>query len=128
MRAKAAGLRHQHTAKRTPEVVRLYLNDVDRVTGEEGKLYTLSYEQYRGYTIYSLPTGRCCIHGVQGCLRLHGQFVSFPNEDEAMNLIRHFRALGWRAADPVDRELPSWMYTCVQPPRRRLVGGPSMSR
>src|SRR5712691_3647517 len=61
------------------ERTRLTLHDTDPITGNENTLYTLFYEFYRGYTIYSTEQGRCCMHGKQGCIRLLGKFVCFPD-------------------------------------------------
>jgi hypothetical protein len=67
---------------------RLTLHEADPITGNDDTLYTLFYEFYRGYTIFSTPEGRCCIHGKQGCLRLRGKFVCFPAIEDAKNLIK----------------------------------------
>jgi hypothetical protein len=59
------------------EPARLTLHEVDPITDNEDLLFSLFYEFYRGYTIYSTPRGRCCIHGQHGCLKLLGKFVCF---------------------------------------------------
>ena len=83
------------------------------ITGNENTLYTLFYECYRGYTIYSTQEKRCCIHGKQGCLRLRGKFVCFPAIEDAKNLIKRFRAAEYTSYDPVERYLPEWEYVCL---------------
>lgn len=95
------------------ERARLTLHEADPITGNEDTLYTLFYECYRGYTIYSTQEGRCCIHGKQGCLRLRGKFVCFPDSEDAKNLIKRFRAEEYTSYDPVERYLPEWEYVCL---------------
>ena len=93
--------------------VRLTLHDSDPITGNENTLYTLFYEYYRGYTIYSTLDGRCCIHGKQGCIRLRGQFACFPDIEDAKALIKRFRADGYTSSDSVERYLPEWEFVCL---------------
>ena len=81
---------------------RLTLHERDPITGNEDTLYSLSYEYYRGYTIYSTPQGRCCIHGRSGCLKLWGRFVCLPDIEEAKTLIKRLRAEGYSCADSVE--------------------------
>lgn len=95
------------------ERARLTLHEADPITGNEDTLYTLFYECYRGYTIYSTQEGRCCIHGKQGCLRLRGKFVCFPAIEDAKTLIKRFRAEEYTSYDPVERYLPEWEYVCL---------------
>ena len=95
------------------ERARLTLHEADPITGNEDTLYTLFYECYRGYTIYSTQEGRCCIHGRQGCLRLRGKFVCFPAIEDAKNLIKRFRAEEYTSYDPVERYLPEWEYVSL---------------
>jgi len=95
------------------ERVRLTLHDSDPITGTEDSLYTLFYECYRGYTIYSTQEGRCCIHGTQGCLRLRGKFVCCPAVEEAKTLIKRFRAEGYSSYDSVEPHLPPWEFVCL---------------
>ncbi len=92
------------------ERARLTLYDSDPITGNEDTLYTLFYECYRGYTIYSTEQGRCCIYGKHGCLRLRGKFICFPDIEEAKTLIKRFRAEGHTSHDSVERYLPAWEY------------------
>ena len=87
---------------------RLTLHEDDPITGNEDMLYSLSYERYRGYTIYSIPDGRCCIHGLGGCLKLGGQLVCLPDSEEAKTLIKRLRAEGYSCSDNVERYLPEW--------------------
>ncbi len=89
---------------------RLTLHESDPITGNEDALYTLFYEGYRGYTIYSTPEGHCCIHGRQGCLKLRGRFVCFPDIEEAKAFIKRLRAQGDTSYDDVERYLPEWEY------------------
>ncbi len=107
------------------ERVRLTLYDSDPITGNEDTLYALSYECYRGYTIYS-TRWRCCIHGKQGCLRLRGKFVCFPAIEDAKNLIKRFRAGGYTSYDSMERYLPEWEYMCLN--WREQDGTPLSSR
>ncbi len=95
------------------ERARLTLHEADPITGNEDTLYTLFYEYYRGYTIYSTEQGRCCIHGKQGCLRLWGKFVCFPAVEDAKTLIKRFRAEEYTSYDPVERYLPEWEFVCL---------------
>ena len=95
------------------ERARLTLHESDPITGNEETLSSLFYEYYRGYTIYSTQEGHCCIHGKQGCLRLRGKFVCFPDIEEAKTLIKWFRAEGYTSYDPVERYVPEWEYMCL---------------
>ena len=95
------------------ERARLTLHDSDPITGNEDTLYTLFYEFYRGYTIYSTEQGRCCIHGQQGCLRLRGKFIYFPNVEEAKTFIKRLRAEGYTSSDPVERNVSASAYVCL---------------
>jgi hypothetical protein len=95
------------------ERARLTLHDSDPITGNEDTIYTLFYECYRGYTIYSTREGRCCIHAKQGCLRLRGKFVCFPDIEEAKTLIKRFRTEGYTPYDSVERHLPEWEFVCL---------------
>jgi hypothetical protein len=108
------------------ERARLTLHDTDPITGHEDTLYTLFYECYRGYTIYSTQEGRYCIHGKQGCLRLRGKFVCFPDVEEAKTLIKRFRAEGYTSSDSVERHLPEWEFVCLN--RGELHRTPTLSR
>jgi hypothetical protein len=91
----------------------LTLHEADPITGNEDTLYTLFYEYYQGYTIYSTEQGRCCIHGKQGCLRLRGKFVCFPNIEDARILIKQFRREGYTSSDSVERYVPEGEYVCL---------------
>ena len=68
-----------------------------------------------GYTIYSTMQGWCCIHGPvrHGCLRLRGQFVSFPDSEDAKHLIQHFRSQGITSWESMVRSVPEGEYVCV---------------
>lgn len=105
---------------------RLTLHESDPITGNEDTLYSLSYEEYRGYTIYSTQQGRCCVHGRQGCLQLRGQFVCLPDIEEAKTLIKRLRAEGYTSADSVERYLPEWEFVCLN--RREQQRVPISSR
>jgi hypothetical protein len=95
------------------ERVRLTLHDVDPITGNEDTLYTLFYEEYRGYTIYSTRDGRCCIHGKHGCIKLRGKFVCCPDFEDAKTLIKQFRAEGYTSSDSVERCLSEGKFVWV---------------
>ncbi len=108
------------------ERARLTLHHADPITGNEDTLYTLFYEEYRGYTIYSTPEGRCCIHGKHGCIKLRSKFVCFPDFEDAKTLIKRFRAEGYTSSDSVERYLPQWEYVCLN--RREHQRMPMLSR
>ena len=108
------------------ERVRLTLHDSDPITGNEDILSTLFYEEYRGYTIYSTPRGRCCIHGKQGCIKLRGKFVCFYDMEEARALIKRFRAEGYTSFDSVERYVPQEEYVCLN--WRKLQRTPPLPR
>ncbi len=112
------------------ERARLTLHDSDPITGNEDTLYTLFYEYYRGYTIYSTEQGRCCIHGKQGCLRLWGKFVCFPDVEDAKTLIKRLRAEGYTSYESVERYLPEWEFVCLnwRERQRTPLSSYSMSR
>src|SRR5690242_15272576 len=95
-RPKASRTRQRPAPRRvpSPKRARLSLHESDPITGNEDMLYSLSYECYRGYTIYSTPDGRCCIHGRGGALKLQGLFVCLPDREEAKTLIKRLRAEG----------------------------------
>ena len=94
-------------------VRRLTLHETDPITGHEDTLYTLFYECYRGYTIYSTLEGRCCIHGKGECLRLRGKFVCFPDIEEAKKIMKRFGADGLTSYESMDRYLAEWEYVCL---------------
>ena len=101
---------------------RLTLHEADPITGNEDLLSSLFYEFYRGYTIYSTPRGRCCIHGKLGCLKLLGMFACFYEVEEAKTFIKHLRRAGYRACDRVERYLLPEDYVwlnCWTRPRQR---------
>ncbi len=104
---------------------RLTLHEADPITGNEDLLSSLFYEYYRGYTLYSTPRGRCCIHGTQGCLKLRGRFVCFYDVEEAKTFIKHLRRAGYRASDPVERSLAPeayvWLNGWTRPRQRRAA-------
>ena len=95
--------------------IRLSLHETDPITGNEETLSTLFYEDYRGYTIYSTEGGHCCIHGPgrRGCLRLRCQFVSFPDIEDAKEMIKYFRAQGVMSWESMERSVPEREYVCV---------------
>jgi hypothetical protein len=108
------------------ERVRLTLHDADPITGNEDTLYTLFYEEYRGYTIYSTPRGRCCIHGKQGCIKLQDKFVCVYDVEEAKTLIKRFRREGYTSSDSVERYVPQEKFVCLN--WRKLQRTPPLSR
>src|SRR5712692_5281198 len=72
------------------ELVRLTLHEVDPVTGDEDTVYSLFYEFYRGYTIYSTEQGRCVLHGKRGgCLRIQGKYACFPDIEETKKMVKY---------------------------------------
>lgn len=108
------------------ERAQLTLHETDPITGDEDRLSSLFYEVHRGYTLYSTPRGRCCIHGKQGCIKLRGKFVCFYDVEEAKTLIRHFRRAGYTAADSVERYLPEEEYVWLN--WRKVLRKPALSR
>ena len=109
-----------------PERARLTLHDTDPITGNQDMLSSLFYEQYRGYTIYSTPRGRCCIHGQQGCLKLLGRFVCFYTIEDAKTFIQWLRREGYTSTDRVERSLPPEAYVWLN--WRKLQRRPTLSR
>lgn len=105
--------------KKPLAVARLTLHEADPVTGQEDDLSTLFYEYYRGYTIYSSEQGQCCMHGRDGCLRIQGKYVAFPDIEEAKMLIKHFLADGRSAQESMYRSVPAQEYICLN--RRQAV-------
>jgi hypothetical protein len=89
------------------------LHQTDPITGNEEMLFTLFYEYYRGYTIYSTEDGRCSIHGRDGCLRIQGMYACFPDIEQAKRLIKHFQADGRTAQESMCRYVPAEGYVCV---------------
>jgi hypothetical protein len=109
------------------ERVRLTLHEVDPITGNEDIVYTLFYEFYRGYTIYSSEQGRCCIHGRHGgCLRMQGKFACFPDIEDAKTRIKRFLAEGYTSSDPVERSVPEGEFVCLNWREQQLT--PTSSR
>ncbi len=100
----------KRAAEEGPERARLTLHDTDSITGNQDMLSSLFYEFYRGYTIYSTPRGRCCIHGQQGCLKLLEKFVCFYAIEDAKTFIQCLRREGYTSADRVERSLPPETY------------------
>lgn len=97
------------------ERARLTLHERDPITSDEDALYTLFYEHYRGYTLYSTQEGRCCIHGKQGggCLRIEGLYVCFPDIEQAKLLVKHFQANGRTPCEGMERSVPKQAYVCL---------------
>jgi hypothetical protein len=95
------------------ERARLTLHESDPITGNEDTLSSLCYEDYRGYTIYSTPEGKCCLYGKHGCIKLRGQFVCFPDIEDAKTLIKRFRVEGYTSYDSIERNLPEWEFVCL---------------
>ncbi len=107
------------TTMKSLEVVHLILHQTDPVTGNEDTLYTLFYEVYRGYIIYSTEQGQCCIHGKDGCLRIQGKYVCFPDVEQAKNLIKHFQADGRTPQESMNRYVPEDEYIRLKNSRQR---------
>ena len=97
------------------EIVHLSLHETDPVTGDEDGLCALFYEYYRGYTIYNTAQGTCCMHGAgrQGCLRLQGKYVSFPDIEDAKHLIKYSRSQGIMSWESMERSVPEGEYVCL---------------
>ncbi len=111
------------------QTVHLSLHDTDPVTGDEDGLSALFYEYYRGYTIYSTVQGVGCIHGAgrQGCLRLGGKYVSFPDIEDAKHLMKYFRANAWTASMSMERDVPEEMYLCLNEHKQQDENKPQYS-
>ena len=108
------------------ERARLTLHDADPITGNEDLLSSLFYEYYRGYTVYSTPSGRCCIHGKLGCLKLLGRFVCFYTIEDAKNFVQWLRREGYTSVDRVERSLPPEAFAWLN--WRKLQRRPTLSR
>ena len=127
-RGKPQRKRHttpQNTARKpiAPlERARVTWHDVDTITGNDDTLYTLFYEYYRGYTIYSAEQGICCIHGRQGgCLRIEGKYACFPDIEQAKTMIKHFQADGRTSQESMKRYVPEDEYLCLNRDRQGHV-------
>jgi len=92
---------------------RLSLHYIDLITGNEDALYSLFYEYYRGYTIYSTEQGRCCIHGKDGCFRIQGRYACFPDVEQAKQMIKYFQAEGHTSQESMNRSVPEDAYICL---------------
>lgn len=101
-------------------VARLLLYHTDPITGRYDQLFSLFYECYRGYTIYSTQTGACCIHGAGsgGCLQIDGKYAVFPDIEEAKSLMKWFLAENQTAQEQMNRSIPHEVYICLNRPRR----------
>jgi len=107
------------------ERARLTLHEADPITGNEETLYTLFYEFYRGYTIYSTEQGKCCIHGKHGCLKLRGKFACFPDFEDAKALIKRLWATGYTSSDSIERSLPEWEFVWLNRHEQPRIPMPS---
>lgn len=92
----------------------------DPITGTYDQLFSLFYEVYRGYTIYSTEQGCCCIHGPGngGCVRMQGHYVVFPDIEEAKTLMKWFLAHQGTTPQSTNWHVPREAYICLNPPRR----------
>ncbi len=98
----------------------LTLHERDLVTGDEDIVYTLFYEFYRGYTIYSTQQGRCVLHGKRGgCLRIQGQYACFPDIEETKKMVKYFQTNGQTAWTSMERDVPEEVYVCLNRHRQR---------
>jgi hypothetical protein len=105
------------------ERARLTLHSTDLITGLGDTLYNLSYEYYRGYTIYSTERGTCCIHGpIDGCLRIGGYYAVFPDIEQAKILIKYFLANGHSSRESMKRSVPEQAFICLN---RRSIYSPA---
>ena len=127
LHANADTRKHSPHADEPLERARLTLHDSDPITGNEDTLYSLCYDEYRGYTIYSTPDGRCCIHGKQGCIKLRGKFVCVPDVENAKRLIKRFRREGYTSYDSVERYLPEWEFVWLNRREQQRSSMPSHS-
>jgi hypothetical protein len=100
-------------------IARLTLHERDPITDRYEQLFTLFYESYRGYTIYSTREGPCCIHGRDGCLRIAGRYACFPDIEEAKALIKHFVVDGRTSQESMNRSVPEDEYLCLNSGRQR---------
>ena len=105
--------RRREKKQQAREAARLSLHTHDPITGNQERLSSLFYEYYRGYTIYSNERGRCSIHGKDGCLRIAGKYVAFPNIEQAKRMIKYFRAEGYSSQESMDRSVSEGAYRCL---------------
>jgi hypothetical protein len=93
--------------------IALFLHETDVVAADEDALFSLLYECYEGYSIYWTQQGRCVLHGAQGCLRLCGKYVSFPNVEQARRAVLYFQQRGWKPHQIMERGMAERTYVCL---------------
>ncbi len=62
--------------------------------------------------------------GRQGCLCLGGKYISFPDIEDAKNLMKYFRANGWTASMSMERDIPEEVYICLNGDEQQRGDGP----
>jgi hypothetical protein len=108
--------------------IALFLHETDVVAADADAVFSLFYESYEGYTLYSTQQGRCAVHGARGCLRLGGKYVSFPDEEQARRAVLYFQERGWKPHQIMERGMAEGAYVCLneqgkRPASRRIVEG-----
>lgn len=111
--------------------IALFLYGTDVVAGDADAVFSLMYESYEGYTLYSTQQGRCAVHGAQGCLRLGGKYVSFPDEEQARRAVLYFQERGWKPHQIMDRGMAEGASVCLNeqgksPVPERIMEGMSV--
>jgi hypothetical protein len=98
-----------------PQAIALFLDETDTVTGDLETLFSLWYEHFEGYTIYSTGQGMCTLHGTgqRGCLRMAGKYVRFPDAEQAKRAVLYFQVRGWMPHQIMDRGMVEGAYVCL---------------
>jgi hypothetical protein len=98
-----------------PQAISLFLDETDTITGDLETLFSLWYEPFEGYTIYSTEWGMCALHGTgqRGCLRMAGKYVRFPDVEQAKRVALYFQARGWKPHQIMDRGMVEGAYVCL---------------
>jgi hypothetical protein len=78
-------------------------------------LFSLWYESFEGYSIYSSEQGMCALHGTgqRGCLRMAGKYVRFPDAEQAKRAVLYFQARRWKPHQIMDRGMAEGAYVCL---------------
>jgi hypothetical protein len=108
-----------------PHAIALFLDEIDTVTGDLDTLFSLWYESFAGYSIYSSEQGTCVLHGTgqRGCLRIAGKYVRFPDAEQAKRAVLYFQARGWKPHQIMDRGMAEGAYVCLNEQGERPVPG-----
>ncbi len=98
-----------------PQAIALFLDEMDTITGDLDMLFSLWYESFEGYSIYSSEQGMCALHGTgqRGCLRMAGKYVRFPDAEQAKRAVLYFQARGWKPHQIMDRGMAEGAYVCL---------------